>query len=80
MAPTQGPFTLMLKSVKKVWFRLIKVLELTNTYLLLSLVYFLTIIPLSIILRIAGKTITANTDYETYWIERPPDSSPERPF
>ena len=60
---------------------LARFLAITNSYILLTIVFFLVITPISILYRIFGKPAMYNSPRrETFWIKRSINSSLEKPF
>jgi len=70
----------MFSIIKKGWTRIARFLAITNSYILLTIVFFLVITPISILYRIFGKPAFYIPGRETFWIKRSVDSSFEKPF
>lgn len=63
----------MLKSLYGAWMRFAKVVGRFNSRVLLSLIFYLMIFPLSLVLKIFSKDrlgLQFAKDKETYWMKR----------
>ena len=56
----------------KAWMRLAELLAMVNTYILLSLMYWLVLTPLGTIMRLCGRDVLRRRSRtrETYWVHR----------
>jgi len=72
----------VLRPLYKVWMALALVLGFIMTRVLLSLVYFLLVLPIGLALRLARKDLldrTLDTEASSYWTRREPlEDEPER--
>jgi len=64
----------ILKPLYVFWMRLALVLAWVNTRLILVLIYYLLITPISIIIRVFGKDLldrVIKEDKDSYWLDKP---------
>lgn len=55
-------------------------MAVVNTYILLSLLFFLVITPVGLIMRMFGKSVFAYSDLQSHWKERSDEEDLERQF
>ena len=70
-----------LKPLRKLWLRFGILLHAVSNYVIISALFFLTITPIAVILRVLGKsplTLRRDSCAQSYWITRePPGPSSE---
>ena len=68
---------LWLNPLRLVWDKIGHVLGIINTYILLTLFYFVILTPLSLVMRLFGKDILKlkRNKNDTYWESTPPKAS-----
>lgn len=71
----------LLKPLNKLWFQFGLLLHKIVNPLIMGLLFFLTVTPIALIMRIAGKDplrLKFDAEAKSYWIERdPPGPEPE---
>lgn len=76
----------ILAPVEKVWMLFAGVLGFVMTNVLLTLVFFLAVVPTGFIMRLAGKdplSMSFDPEGDSYWIDiekHGPGSRPEKPY
>ena len=57
-----------------------RIIGTLNSYLLLSLVFFLVLVPLGVLFRLFGNPIADTSEGKTLWMDRPETYDLEKPF
>ena len=70
----------MLKHLLQAWLRFAQTLARINSYLMLTLVFVLAVIPIGVLFRLFGRSIARALPGGSRWVERESDHDPERPF
>jgi len=70
----------MLKKALRIWMSFWKIIGTINTYIILSIVFFLLVTPLGIIMRLIMKNPFQKGDEESYWIRIDEKNDMERQF
>jgi len=70
----------MLTPIKHAWFRFALALARANAFILLTLVFFLVVLPVGLLFRLFGKSVIRPSSADSLWTPRPPETSPEKPF
>ncbi len=71
---------MMLEKIKNGWLKVSHILAVINSYILLSIIFFLVITPIGIIYRIFHKSILRKQPAESFRIKRSTETELERPF
>lgn len=68
-----------LAPLNRIWMKFGQLLHAVVNPLLMAIVFFTTLVPIGLILRLAGKTplpLRPDPEAKTYWIERDPAGPP----
>lgn len=71
----------LLHPLNRLWTALARVLSRVTTPVVCGLLFYLVVTPVALLMRLSGKDplrLRRETNRETYWLDRPPESAPAR--
>jgi hypothetical protein len=70
----------VLKSTVEKWLWFARTLATINSYLLLTILFFLVVVPLGLFYSLTGRAVTRLPSGPTLWTPCSRETDPERPF
>lgn len=73
----------LLKPLQKAWMAFAVIMGYFMTRILLTLLFFIALTPISLIARLTGKKfldLTFDTSKDTYWIQKPSEPQPKEHY